>query len=916
MKQVTTLFLWVFFTSAFNAQIFNDITKPKLSQSSLAEKIYLQIDNAIYQTGETIWFKAIVSKSYDNSLSDISEILHVELIDFNETIIDKKLLKLKGGIGSGSFVLEDSYKTGKYLVRAFTKWNRNFEEDFIYSQSLDVINVKDETVPKKPIINVVVGTGDFKTIKADINPKILDSKFKGNLKLYIDTGFELDSIELSKNKNDVYKLDYKLPKNTAQANLKFKYTSYQKKFRKEEIDIFSETVIVDKDYLDVQFFPESGKLVSGLLSTVAFKAIDYKGLGYEVSGEIKDNNDDLITSFSGNKLGMGTFKLKPERSKSYYAEIIIKNRVYRYNLPVVNLQGSVMSLVNLKNDIKFLIASNSKTTDNFVVQTQARGVKYHSLVFKYEDTIKASIPKLSLPDGIVKVSLLNDKRQIICERLFFNDRLDNRLSIELATDKSSYSQRDRVSLTLRLDSLQSPGKTNFSTLVLDKSRMDTAKGFKSHILSYLLVSSELKGFVENPSYYFNKTNKERLMDLDALLLTQGWRSYKYDKLSGGITYNHSPEKNLVVSGTVGEYFNPKKRPKKPLDINLMVYGEPLNAYTQEIDSKGKYYFELDDIYKPNTELFMQVVNKKGSPIDFNINLDKQWSPEIAIQKEQMVTIPEYFKTNFTERIESHNKIQRDYETSYNTIALEEVNIKGYKLTPEREAFMEIHGEPDIVIDGKELNEVAPEWNYGVFSVLKSKYKEEVDVVLVGPPTGRQWLLAKVKNYDFTYILLDNIPVFIDDYSRLQDVPSEEVESIDILRNPKDKNRYCEVIFNRATSCPERVALINIYTKSRSGFYGMTRSKGVLVDFIDGFSKSVKFYSPNYETLSNQDWVIPDNRSVIHWEPNITLNTNGEYHIEFYNDDHVGEVSVIVEAISKDGKIGYVEKTYTVNEAER
>ena len=75
---------------SINAQILNDITKPSLSKNSLAEKVYLQIDNALYQTGETIWFKAIVSKSYNNSLSDISKILHVELIDFNETIIDKK----------------------------------------------------------------------------------------------------------------------------------------------------------------------------------------------------------------------------------------------------------------------------------------------------------------------------------------------------------------------------------------------------------------------------------------------------------------------------------------------------------------------------------------------------------------------------------------------------------------------------------------------------------------------------------------------------------------------------------------------------------------------------------------------------------------------------------------------------------
>ena len=99
-------------------------------------------------------------------------------------------------------------------------------------------------------------------------------------------------------------------------------------------------------------------------------------------------------------------------------------------------------------------------------------------------------------------------------------------------------------------------------------------------------------------------------------------------------------------------------------------------------------------------------------------------------------------------------------------------------------------------------------------------------------------------------------------------------------------------------------------------FGISKAKGVLINEIQGFSESVEFYAPNYETLTNQDWVIPDNRSVIHWEPNITLNKEGKYFLEFYNDDHVGEVSVIVEAISQDGKIGYIEKTYTIKEVEQ
>lgn len=50
---------------------------------------------------------------------------------------------------------------------------------------------------------------------------------------------------------------------------------------------------------------------------------------------------------------------------------------------------------------------------------------------------------------------------------------------------------------------------------------------QENIRSYFLLSSELKGAIENPSFYFNEENKERYEAIDALMLTQGWRNYKY-----------------------------------------------------------------------------------------------------------------------------------------------------------------------------------------------------------------------------------------------------------------------------------------------------------------------------------------------------------------------------------------------------
>ena len=917
-KHILILLFTILFGIILNAQIVNNIIEPTLTKYSIAEKIYLQIDNTIYQTGETIWFKAVVSKSFDNSLSDISKVLHVELIDYKETIIESHLLKLNNGIANGSFVLQKGYNSGKYQIRAYTVWNRNFEEDFMFRQNIEVVKTKKIELENDPIINVVVEAGEFKTLKADIKPNLVYPNFKGKLKLYIDIGKHIDSLELSKNDNGIYNLNYKLPENVTQAELKFKNNS-KGVFNKNTDEFYKETLIIDKDYLDVQFFPEGGQLVDGIISTVGFKAIDYTGLGIKVNGNIKDNNDKVVTTFASNKLGMGSFKLFSKLNTKYYAEVIKDEISYRYNLPLAKSKGSVLTLASLKNELRLSIVSKNQKTKYFIVETTVRGIKYHSFRFNKKDSIIALIPKQSLPDGIVKVSVLNDKEQKLCERLFFNSRNENRLNINLSSNKVNYFQREKVKLTLQLDSLQSLSETNLSVLVVNKKRLKTSEKYKPNLLSYLLLNSELKGFIENPNYYFDKTNKTRHYDLEALMLTQGWRDYRYSISSPTSTYNYKPETNLKVTGTVGEYFNPDKRPTKPLDINLLIFGEASQVYTQQIEDNGKFTFQLNDIYKPKTEFFMQVVDKKGEPVDFTINLDKKWLPLIKFEKQISFSIPSYEKSNFMEQMEVINEKQLKFETAYNTVALDEVNVKGYRLTPARQEFMEIHGEPTIVIDGKELVEKAPDWNYGIMSVLRSRFSDKVIIIDEGPPDN-QFLRAVVRGTDcpdgFTFVLVDNIPITLADYWFLESMPVEEVTSIDILESPKNAYKYCWEVLGPKW-CPKKyVALINIYTKSGNGLYGQVKTEGFKIDVIKEFSESVEFYAPSYDTLTNQDWAIPDNRSIIHWSPEITLNSIGEYNLEFYNDDHIGEVSVIVEAISKDGKIGYVEKTYTVNEAER
>ena len=105
---------------------------------SVAEKIYLQLHSNVYATDQDIWFKAIVTGTENHIPSNLSQVLYVDLIGPNEQIIAHRLVKLTQGIGQGAFELDKDMPQGRYLIRAYTQWNRNFGDDFIFRAYVDL----------------------------------------------------------------------------------------------------------------------------------------------------------------------------------------------------------------------------------------------------------------------------------------------------------------------------------------------------------------------------------------------------------------------------------------------------------------------------------------------------------------------------------------------------------------------------------------------------------------------------------------------------------------------------------------------------------------------------------------------------------------------------------------------------------
>ena len=102
--------------------------------------------------------------------------------------------------------------------------------------------------------------------------------------------------------------------------------------------------------------------------------------------------------------------------------------------------------------------------------------------------------------------------------------------IQFGNDKSSYDSRSPVSLDIHLSDLSGqPIKGNFSLSVTDNYAIG-CDSIGDNILSNLLLTSDLKGYIETPGYYF-KNNTQRLKAcLDNLMLTQGWSRFNVEDL--------------------------------------------------------------------------------------------------------------------------------------------------------------------------------------------------------------------------------------------------------------------------------------------------------------------------------------------------------------------------------------------------
>ena len=465
------------------------------------------------------------------------------------------MVPVVSGISWGDIALdEEDIPEGSYTLRAYTNWMRNFGEDYIFKKNIYISALSNSTLVKASFkLDSLAGknkvTADLTFANLNKDPiRLKDMQLKimnGRHNLFKD--------KATTGMDGSLNINFDLVDKTQLNNLSI-IANQTGKGITDTATLTIPVTINRPENTDVQFMPEGGNLVAGIATKVGFKAIGEDGKGTDVTGKIINSKNQTITPIQTIHKGMGSFELTPEANESYTAVINLPNKTTKsYPLPKVSPTGTALRITNKGNDSLEITLTATIIPATYYLIGQSRGVVCYAATISFKDAaVKKIIAKNLFPTGIARFTLLNQNNIPLNERIVYIDHHDN-LNISITSNKASYTKRDSIALNIQVkDKDGNPVHGTFGLAVTDNSQVK-ADSIGSNIINNLLFTSDLKGTVEEPGWYFDPdsnqhaTATQKAIALDNLLLTQGWVGYDWKQVFDPVM------KPVPISGRKGIY---------------------------------------------------------------------------------------------------------------------------------------------------------------------------------------------------------------------------------------------------------------------------------------------------------------------------------------------------------------------------
>ncbi|WMX15424.1 alpha-2-macroglobulin family protein [Aureispira sp. CCB-E] len=854
----------------------NLVEKLALYQEQMAEdKVYLQFDKTFYEPGESIWFTAYVRDARTFQASDKSEVVYVELLSPKGSVEQTLTLIAQEGQVGGAFDLAASLKGGLYTIKAYTQWQKNtnafFERDITVQKSvLPNLNMK-LNFDKK-----AYGVGAAVIATLDLNT-LTKKALVGHAFDYV-VNLEGKRIKAGKGKtNNVgraylkFNLPQKLATNDGLLNVMIQY--------KGQTESIARSIPIVLGNIDLAFYPEGGDLITGMNCGVGFKALDEFGKPADVEGHIVDQEGRIVTTFDSYHQGMGQFEMTAQKGQQYTAKITSPAFITKeYPLPVALDEGYALKAVTSDPKHINLGVISSKEEELYVVVQSRHEVQYSKVVAAQKGLNTLSIPTTNFPVGIAQVTLFSSDKIARAERLIFVNP-NKQLNVEVITNKEKYLPREKVEMSLKVtNELGQPVSGDFSLAVVDDKLLTFADDKQGHLLSYMLLESDLKGEVVEPNFYFDdekdatrlKPNIDRKKALDHLMMTQGWRKFAWKEIIAE-SYQ-APTQTGELARIGGTVLNEKREPVSGIAVELM--GKDVVAVT---DQNGRFSIN-------NWKLFESVNLQTKSDIYYPVLTS-------VLDYNNDLTLQVYKKRVITGVVKnSDNKVIANAEVRASGITATKTNGKGvFSLTiPNNITALQVYGagyraENIILKEGENVVNVMLDEALIVATRATAVNRGGVVRVFDAPEAVEEF--EEVVMFDgVAEPLPEPEPAPMDDVALID----EDVEGLIIGELVLDK---------------EDLVLEDLEMKKNE-------LEGYWAPQITGtrYQRVREFPVVTYEKESVST-VRTDFRSTVYWNPSVRVGADGKAQITFYNNDAITQFRVTIEGFGDNGGLGRTSYTY-------
>jgi len=638
----------------------------------------------------------------------------------------------------------------------------------------------------------------------------------------------------------------------------------------------------------LQFFPEGGDAIEGVSNKIAFQANDQWGRPVKIKGIVENNHGEKVDSLRILHDGMGFFFIFPKPGESFTAKWKDeKGTEHVSELPSIKQTGVSLQVAISGDKRNFLVSASPEIASTLGSLHLVGTMNQHEIFKLTKDissgSIKGIIPTVDLPSGILTITVFDSRWTPLAERITYVNNQEFLFKAEMNVEHWGLNKRARNEISITVpDSLPA----TFSVAVTDMN-IDTDSS--DNIISHLLLTGDLKGKVYNPSYYFSNNSDTMSQQLDLVMLTHGWRRFKWEDVVAGkfpqIIYPKDSS-YLTLSGKLFGALPSQLRDAGNIILLLRQKKENNKMIFVPIQPNGTFT-DPSVILFDSTSIYYQLPKSKGLG-DASVQFMQNRLPPFSHNS----PATGFFSNQNSDTTGNSRHIALSDEAArlaklYNGKVLETVTIKAKTKSPtevldEKYTSGLFSGGDAYQFDL--LNDPTALSALNIFTYLQGKVAG-LQINASSNPPSLQWRGGTPQIY------LDEVPA---DANMISSVSVSDIAYVKVLRPP---------FFGGAGGGAN--GAIAIYTR-RGNDVKAEPGKGLNNNLVRGYTLMKEFYSPNYSSITNND-DKKDIRTTLYWNPLVITNHNNDkVTLTFYNNDISQAFRVVIEGMTNDGRLVHLE----------